>query len=98
MTGGASLDVLVAGDLFLDLVMSGFESLPLPGEEAFARKFHKEVGGGAATRVHGARERRSLHQADSPSGFTAPPMVRFPRRLRTKRSWSGATSRAARSS
>ena len=48
MIGGASLDVLVAGDLFLDLVMSGFESWPLPGEEAFARKFHKEVGGGAA--------------------------------------------------
>ncbi len=42
------MDVLVAGDLFLDLVMSGFESWPLPGEEAFARKFHKEVGGGAA--------------------------------------------------
>ena len=48
MIGGASLDVLVAGDLFLDLVMSGFESWPLPGEEAFASKFHKEVGGGAA--------------------------------------------------
>jgi sugar/nucleoside kinase (ribokinase family) len=48
MIGGASLDVLVAGDLFLDLVMSGFESWPLPGEEAFAKKFHKEVGGGAA--------------------------------------------------
>jgi sugar/nucleoside kinase (ribokinase family) len=48
MTGGTPLDVLVAGDLFLDLVMSGFESWPLPGEEAFAKKFHKEVGGGAA--------------------------------------------------
>jgi sugar/nucleoside kinase (ribokinase family) len=48
MTGGGPLDVLVAGDLFLDLVMSGFESWPVPGEEAFARKFHKEVGGGAA--------------------------------------------------
>ena len=42
------LDVLVAGDLFLDLVMSGFESWPRPGEEAFAKRFHKEVGGGAA--------------------------------------------------
>lgn len=42
------LDVLVAGDLFLDLVMSGFESWPRPGEEAFAKRFRKEVGGGAA--------------------------------------------------
>jgi len=43
-----SPEVLVAGDLFLDLVMSGFESWPSPGEEAFAKEFHKEVGGGAA--------------------------------------------------
>src|SRR6267142_2390726 len=42
------LDVLVVGDLFLDLVMSGFESWPRPGEESIAKKFHKEVGGGAA--------------------------------------------------
>lgn len=44
----ANPEVLVAGDLFLDLVMSGFESWPSPGEEAFAKEFHKEVGGGAA--------------------------------------------------
>src|ERR1700694_2671061 len=42
------LDVLVVGDLFLDLVMSGFESWPRSGEESIAKKFHKEVGGGAA--------------------------------------------------
>ena len=42
------LDVLVVGDLFLDLVMSGFEYWPPPGEESFAKKFHREVGGGAA--------------------------------------------------
>jgi sugar/nucleoside kinase (ribokinase family) len=42
------LEVLVVGDLFLDLVMSGFQAWPRPGEESFARKFHKEVGGGAA--------------------------------------------------
>jgi sugar/nucleoside kinase (ribokinase family) len=42
------VDVLVVGDLFLDLVMSGFESWPNPGEESFATEFHKEVGGGAA--------------------------------------------------
>lgn len=48
MTAESRLDVLVAGDLFLDLVMSGFPSWPQPGEESFAKKFHKEVGGGAA--------------------------------------------------
>lgn len=42
------LDVLVVGDLFYDLVMSGFESWPRPGEEFFAKKFRKEIGGGAA--------------------------------------------------
>jgi len=48
MTRETSLDVLVAGDLFFDLVMSGFESWPRPGEELFAKAFHKEIGGGAA--------------------------------------------------
>ncbi|MGC2195065.1 MAG: carbohydrate kinase family protein [Terriglobales bacterium] len=48
MTPERRLDVLVAGDLFLDLVMSGFTSWPGPGEESFAKEFHKEVGGGAA--------------------------------------------------
>lgn len=48
MNPEAPLDVLVVGDLFLDLVMSGFESWPRPGEESFAKRFHKEIGGGAA--------------------------------------------------
>jgi ribokinase len=48
MTAESRLDVLVAGDLFVDLAMSGFESWPKLGEESFAKKFHKEVGGGAA--------------------------------------------------
>jgi len=48
MTGESPVEVLVAGDLFLDLVMSGFDSWPNPGEESFAKAFHKEVGGGAA--------------------------------------------------
>jgi len=48
MTAEARVEVLVAGDLFLDLVMTGFESWPNPGEESFAKEFHKEVGGGAA--------------------------------------------------
>jgi sugar/nucleoside kinase (ribokinase family) len=47
--GGGSLDVLIAGDLFVDLVMSGFPSWPPgPGEEVFAEKFCREIGGGAA--------------------------------------------------
>lgn len=48
MTGEPRVEVLAAGDLFLDLVMTGFESWPNPGEESFAKEFHKEVGGGAA--------------------------------------------------
>ena len=43
-----SLDIVVGGDLFIDLIMSGFASWPQPGTEAFARAFHREVGGGAA--------------------------------------------------
>jgi sugar/nucleoside kinase (ribokinase family) len=48
VTAERRLDVLVAGDLFLDLVMTGFAFWPGPGEESFAKEFHKEVGGGAA--------------------------------------------------
>ena len=48
MNSARPLDALVVGDLFYDLVMSGFESWPSPGEEFFAKKFHKEIGGGAA--------------------------------------------------
>jgi sugar/nucleoside kinase (ribokinase family) len=48
MTRQFSFDVLAVGDLFQDLVMSGFPAWPRPGEESFARSFHKEVGGGAA--------------------------------------------------
>src|SRR4051812_18370208 len=41
-------DVLVAGELYVDLILSGFDFWPLPGQEAFARTFRKEIGGGAA--------------------------------------------------
>lgn len=47
MTSGSKLDVLVAGDLFFDLTLSGFKSWPRPGEEYFVKEFHKEIGGGA---------------------------------------------------
>lgn len=36
------------GELFIDEVLSGFQSLPKLGEESFARALHREVGGGAA--------------------------------------------------
>ena len=36
------------GELYADLIMSGFEFWPLPGQESFANQFHREVGGGAA--------------------------------------------------
>lgn len=32
----------------MDLILSGFDFWPLPGQEAFARTFRKEIGGGAA--------------------------------------------------
>jgi ribokinase len=41
-------EILVAGELYADLIMSGFDSWPAPGQEAFAREFHREIGGGAA--------------------------------------------------
>lgn len=42
------LDVIAAGELYIDFVMSGFPRWPQPGEEMFAEKFAREVGGGAA--------------------------------------------------
>lgn len=41
-------DVITVGDLFTDLVMSGFRNWPEPGEEAFAKEARREIGGGAA--------------------------------------------------
>ncbi len=43
------LDVMVAGELFIDLVMSGFDAWPQAGREAFAKAFHREAGGAAIT-------------------------------------------------
>jgi ribokinase len=43
-----ALDIIIAGDLFVDLILSGFAAWPQPGTEAFAGEFHREVGGGAA--------------------------------------------------
>lgn len=41
-------DVVVVGELFVDEILSEFPALPKLGEEAFARRFKREVGGGAA--------------------------------------------------
>jgi ribokinase len=41
-------EVIVIGEFFIDEVLSGFQSLPKLGEESFARKLHREIGGGAA--------------------------------------------------
>jgi sugar/nucleoside kinase (ribokinase family) len=40
--------VLVAGEIYADLIMAGFDFFPQPGQEAFAREFQRELGGGAA--------------------------------------------------
>lgn len=42
------LDVVVAGELYADLIMGGFDVWPQPGREAFATEFRREIGGGAA--------------------------------------------------
>jgi ribokinase len=44
-----SPEVIVAGELFVDLILSGFDFWPQPGQEAFAREFRREVGGAAIT-------------------------------------------------
>jgi sugar/nucleoside kinase (ribokinase family) len=48
MTVAKTWDALVFGDLFVDLVMAGFDRLPALGEEALAASFRRETGGGAA--------------------------------------------------
>src|SRR5436305_6729630 len=44
----ASLNVAVIGELFVDQILSEFSSLPKLGQESFARRYRREVGGGAA--------------------------------------------------
>lgn len=40
--------VAVIGEFFVDQIFTEFNTLPKLGEEAFARQYHREVGGGAA--------------------------------------------------
>lgn len=41
-------DVAVVGEIYIDHIFTGFNAWPQPGEEAFARHYHREIGGGAA--------------------------------------------------
>lgn len=41
-------EVAVVGEMYIDHVFIGFSSWPQPGEEAFARGYYREIGGGAA--------------------------------------------------
>jgi sugar/nucleoside kinase (ribokinase family) len=41
-------DVAVVGEIYIDHIFTGFVAWPQPGEEAFARHYHREIGGGAA--------------------------------------------------
>lgn len=40
--------VIVAGEIFVDLLMIGVDAWPAPGKEIFAHSFRREVGGGTA--------------------------------------------------
>ena len=41
-------DVAVVGEIYIDHIFTGFDRWPQPGEEAYARHYTREVGGGAA--------------------------------------------------
>ena len=41
-------DVAVVGEIYIDHVFLGLNGWPQPGEEAFARQYYREIGGGAA--------------------------------------------------
>src|SRR4051794_14091410 len=45
--------VAVIGEFFIDEIFAEFNTLPRLGEECFARRFRREVGGGAAITASG---------------------------------------------
>lgn len=47
------IDVLVAGEIYVDLILSGFDALPEPGREVFATRYSREIGGGTAITASG---------------------------------------------
>jgi sugar/nucleoside kinase (ribokinase family) len=46
-------DVVVVGEIYIDHVMSGFETWPGPGEEVTTEHYTREIGGGSATTACG---------------------------------------------
>jgi sugar/nucleoside kinase (ribokinase family) len=40
-------EAIVVGEMYIDHVFTGFSAWPQPGEEAFARRYYREIGGGA---------------------------------------------------
>jgi sugar/nucleoside kinase (ribokinase family) len=46
-------DVTVVGEIYIDHVMSGFETWPGPGEEVTTEHYTREIGGGCATTACG---------------------------------------------
>jgi len=48
MSNRAKTGVAVIGELFMDEIFADFGAFPKLGEEVFARRFRREVGGGAA--------------------------------------------------
>jgi sugar/nucleoside kinase (ribokinase family) len=46
-------DVTVVGEIYIDHVMSGFETWPRPGEEVASDHYTREIGGGCATTACG---------------------------------------------
>jgi sugar/nucleoside kinase (ribokinase family) len=46
-------DVSVVGEIYIDHVMSGFETWPGPGEEVVTEHYTREIGGGSATTACG---------------------------------------------
>jgi sugar/nucleoside kinase (ribokinase family) len=46
-------DVTVVGEIYIDHVMSGFETWPGPGEEVATEHYTREIGGGSATTACG---------------------------------------------
>ncbi len=42
------MKVVIIGEFFIDEILSEFPALPKLGEESFARKFQRDIGGGAA--------------------------------------------------
>ncbi len=41
-------EIVVAGEVFVDLILSGCSGWPEPGKEIFAKEFRREMGGGTA--------------------------------------------------